>query len=155
MDEKMKKNLEKFDADYCKIASKDAWEPKDIEMMKDLQKLMYYIEVRDAMKGGQYEDWGEEEDMGSGRSYARNRNRMGQFTSGHYPMPYYTGAGYSNMGGSGRRYYDGNRGGYSGNRYYDGEKENAINDLQRMMEASNDPEVRMHIQDAINNLKAR
>ena len=49
------KQIEEFEKDYDKIAAKDAWEPCDITKMKDLQKLIYYLEVREAMKNdGEY-----------------------------------------------------------------------------------------------------
>ena len=44
MEDKMYKQIEKFEADYDKIASKEVWDPSDITKMKDLQKLMYYLE---------------------------------------------------------------------------------------------------------------
>lgn len=78
MDAKTHKLIEKYEQDFEKISSKEGWEPKDVEMMKDLQKLMYYLEVRCAMKEAD-DDW------------PRSRSR---------------GSGYYGHMGSGRRYYD-------------------------------------------------
>lgn len=165
MGDMMKKQIDKFEADYNKIASKEAWEPKDITMMKDLQKLMYYLEVRCTMKeGGEYPG-SEYIDEGSGRSYARNqvrnRNAMGQFTSngsGMYPMGYGRLDDMSGTDGmSGRRYYDGGsymRGG-SGRRYYDAEKEKAIHELHRLMDSKDDPEIRATLQNVIHELEMK
>lgn len=167
MADKTKRQIEKFEADYEKVASKDVWEPCEITLMKDLQKLMYYLEVRKAMKeGGNYpgseymED--DDDDEMSYRSYARMRNGMGQFTSGRRSR---AGGSYDrgmpgNMGGSGRYpmnggpwYYDDGRG--SGNRYYDGEKEDAVHKLHKMMDSDNNPEFKMAIQEAIRFLEAK
>lgn len=84
MRDKMKRQIEMFEADYDKIASKEVWDPSDITKMKDLQKLMYYLEVRCAMKDGNDYPGSEHMSRGyDGRSYGR--------------MPY------------GRNYYDSER----------------------------------------------
>ena len=144
-----KKLIEKFDEDFHKISSKEGWEPCDITLMKDLQKLMYYMEVREAMKsGGEYpgSEYMDERGYGYGdydMSYRRGRDSMGRFTSGDY--------GYGNRGGygdrgygrsydqgygrmPGNRYYDGNMGGGSGRRYYDSDKDTTMEYLHRLME---------------------
>lgn len=144
MGDQMKKQVEKFESDYDKIFSKGAWEPKDITMMKDLQKLMYYLEVRCAMKEG--EDYPGSEYMDErGSSYARGGNQARSPMTGRY-MP---------RGGSGTypMYYDDMRG--SGRRYYDDEKESAIHRMHKMMDSESNPDVRMAIQEAIRNLESR
>lgn len=85
MDMERKKQVEKFQQDYDTIFSKEKWEPHEITLMKDLQKLMYYIEVRCAMKEASDDNWNPDE-----RSY-RGQMRM-PHTSGY-----------------GRRYYDGEK----------------------------------------------
>ena len=87
MDAKTHKLIEKYEQDFEKISSKEGWEPKDVEMMKDLQKLMYYLEVRCAMKEAD-DDW------------SRSRSRGSGYYPGDYDRRYYGGMG------SGRRYYD-------------------------------------------------
>ena len=124
-----KKLIEKYEADFHTISSKDAWTKDDLEKMKDLQKLMYYMEVRCAMKdGADYPGQKYMDERGyDGYSYARSMPRHnpanGRFVSGtSYPM------GYSyNM---------------SGRRYYDSEHEKFMNDLTRMMNMETDPATR-------------
>ena len=123
MDMKTQKLIEKYEGDFDKISSKEGWEPQDIEIKKDLQKLMYYIELRCAMKEGQ-QDY-------------RRQSRGGY-------------GGYGMMGGSGRYYND--MGGGSGRRYYDDEKESALGRMYKMMESETNPEARMAIQMAIREL---
>ena len=130
-----KKLLEKFDADFHKISSKEMWEPCDITLMKDLQKLMYYIEVRAAMKDGDRQYPGYEyieDDM----SY-RGRDSMGRFTSGRMHGRYY-----DDMNSSGRRYYD-------------SEKDNVANYLHRMMDSENRPEMKNAMQAVLRELEAK
>lgn len=146
MGDQMKKQVEKFEDDYEKIFSKSAWEPKDITMMKDLQKLMYYLEVRCAMKEGEEYPGSEymDERSNSYNSYARggqarnaaNGRYMSRGGSGTYPM-----------------YYDDMRG--SGRRYYDGEKEDAIHKLYKAMDSESNPEYRMAVQEAIRILESK
>lgn len=142
MEEKTYKQIEEFEKDYDKIASKDVWDPSDITRMKDLQKLMYYLEVRCAMKdGGDY----------PGSNYMNRGSYRGNRGSGHYPMdggPWYYDNG-QNM--SGRRYYDS----MSGRRYYDDDRKSAIDRLQRMMETETNQSVKMAIQNAIMELNER
>ena len=156
-----RKLVEKLDGDFHKISSKEGWEPCDITLMKDLQKLMYYIEVRDAMKdsgeypGSQYMDSREYDrsyrgGRRSGRSYDNYDGR-----SMHIPMmndnPWYYDGGYDQ--GSGRRYYDDMRS--SGRRYYDSEKDNTMNYLHRMMETDSRPEMKSAIQTLMRELEAK
>ena len=160
-----KKLLEKFDVDFHKISSKEGWEPCDITLMKDLQKLMYYIEVRSAMKEGerQYPGYEYLEDS----SY-RGRDSMGRYTSGHggydggynYRMGRGRGSGMMDMdpyymdgARSGRRYYDDM--GSSGRRYYDSEKDNALGYLHRMMDSENRPEMKSAMQTLLRELEAK
>lgn len=161
-----KKLLEELDSDFHKISSKEGWEPCDITRMKDLQKLMYYMEVRDAMKKGekQYPGYEYIEDM----SY-RGRDSMGRYTSGRgsYDTGYdnrmmVRGRGSGMMGmdpyymdgmRSGRHYYDDM--GSSGRRYYDGEKDNALGYLHRMMDNENRPEMKSAMQTLLRELEAK
>lgn len=156
------KQVEKFDADYNKIYSQDGWTKEDVEMMKDLQKLMYYIEVRCAMKdGGEYpgEQYMDEMsyngydsrsyDGGYDNSYARGSYGRGNMGGGRSmimqngrPMMYSRNGMYNN-GMSGRRYYD------------SGEKENSLNDLRRMASMEQDPEKRSMIENAIRVLEVK
>lgn len=152
--------IDKFEADFHKIASKEGWEPCDITLMKDLEKLMYYIEVRDAMKGtGEYPG---SEYMGDMRSYARGRNPMnGRFTSGGMGYGnYYDGRSMHNMPmddgpwGYDNRYYD-QGSGRSGRRYYDGEKDSTVAYLRRMMDSETRPEMKTAMQNVIKELEMR
>ena len=154
------KQVEKFDADYNKIYSQDVWTKEDIEMMKDLQKLMYYIEVRCAMKDGadypgeQYMDemgyngngYDSRSYDGYDNSYARGgygRGNMGRSMAmqNGRPMPYGRNGMYGN--------------GMSGRRYYDGEKDKAMSDLRRMMSMEQDPEKQAMIESAIHALEMK
>lgn len=127
-----KKLIEKFEADFQTLSSKNGWTPEDLEKMKNLQKLMYYLEVRCAMKeGADYpgEQYMDERSYDS-RSYRGMPNRSpstGRFTSGHYPMNDYS----YNM---------------FGRRYYDSEHDSLRNDLQRMMMNEKDPMIRQHME---------
>ena len=136
MDDKMRKLVDRFDADFHEYAGKATWEAKDITMMKDLQKLMYYIEVRCAMK---------EADDRRDYSYADNDRSYG--------MGYNRG-GY---GGPGRKYYNGpsNYSNATGRRYYDDERENAIRRLHQIMDSESNQELRMAMQNVINELEER
>lgn len=151
MGENMYKQVEEFQKDYDKIYAKGKWEPCDYTTMKDLQKLMYYIEVREAMKnGGDYpgSEYMDQNSYGRGYSYARgntmhnpsNGRFMPRGGSGTYPM------------GNGPWYYDN---GMSGRRYYDGEKEDAIHKLHKAMDAETNPDFRMAIQEAIHMLEGK
>lgn len=138
-----KKLIEKFEADFNNLSSKNGWTPDDLEKMKNLQKLMYYIEVRCAMKEGQDYPGSEYMDQRmsyDNRSYAGggsmpNRNsQTGRFMSGHYPY----GMTYT-----------------SGRRYYDGPHENAVMDLRRMAMNEQDPEARAAMENALRYLEMR
>lgn len=129
MDMKTQKLIEKYEGDFDKISSKEGWEPSDITIMKDLQKLMYYIELRCAMKEGQQDYRGQ------------SRGGYGGYGAGRY----------GTMGGSGRYYND--MGSGSGRRYYDDEKESALGRMYKMMESETNPEARMAIQMAIRELE--
>lgn len=169
MEDMDKKLVEKLDVDFHKWASKEGWDPCDITLMKDLQKLMYYIEVRDAMKNGTKQYPGSEY-MEDERSYRRGRNAMGQFTSGHQDYGYdnYDGRSMHNMPmndapwdydgryyeqGSGRRYYDDMRA--SGRRYYDSEKDNTVNYLRRMMDSETRPDMKTAMQNVLRELESK
>lgn len=143
MAENIMKENECFQKDYDKLYAKDVWSKDDLEQMKDLKKLMYYNLVIDAMEnGGEYPGSEHMPEM----SYARGRNRMGQFTSGNNGMTYGNWNA-NNASGmyypeypmmNGNRYYDGMN--TSGRRYYDSERENAIHMLHHMMEDTDDKE---------------
>lgn len=129
----MKRTLAELEKDFEKVASKNAWDPADITRMKDLQKLMYYMDVRCAMKEG--EDYPGSEYMpdGASKTFARGRNRMGQFTSGNM-----NGGMWDNRSGMYHypdMYYDG---GMSGRRYYDSERDKNLHKLHHMMENTDD-----------------
>ena len=140
MGEQCMKENAAYQQDYDKMFAKGTWSPQEISMMKDLKKLIYYNLAIDAMENGQgHPGEGHLPEM----SYARNRNAMGQFTSGtgsyggdnwdnrsgHYPY-------YPDMGGG--MYYDGMNNS-SGRRYYDSEKEKAIHQLHHMLDGTDDP----------------
>lgn len=129
MDMKDQKLLEKFEADFDKISSCEGWTKEQVEMMKDLQKLMYYIEVRNAMKEGSESNW---DSRGYGTGHT---GRSGWNYSNRY-MPSHDTSGY-------------------GRRYYDSEKDNAISRLHYMMENESNPELRMALQSAIRELEAK
>lgn len=148
MGDMVKKHIEEFEKDFEKVASKNAWDDKDLERMKNLQKIMYYIELRCAMKEGQ--DYpGSEYMPEETRSFARGRDSMGRFTSGtaymnrgsgtYYP-PYMDNRYYDDMGSSGRRYYD-------------DEKKNALHKLHHMMDMEENPEKKNALKIAINELE--
>ena len=139
MEESMKRLLHEYDADFHRIADKGSWSPEEITRMKDLQKLMYYIEVRCAMKEG--EEYPGSEYMDVGKSYARGGQRRNP-VNGQY-MSYRT--------MDGNRYYDDGRG--YGRRYYD--TEDAIHKLHKLMDSENNPEFKMAIQEAIHTLEAK
>lgn len=158
MESKNKRLLEKLEADFDQLSSCEKWDKNQIELMKDLQKLMYYIEVRDAMKtGGEYPGSEYMEDDGESRrsytnipnlpnmnSYTRSmpaRRANGQFMSGHYPM-----------NGNGNWYYDG---GMSGRRYLDSEKENAVHYLHRILDSETRPEMVTAMQNVIRELEMK
>lgn len=162
MDSKTKRLIERYENDFDRLSANEMYTPEQLVQMKDLQKLMYYIELRCEMKKAQEEEQGQSDD--EKRSYARRRNAMGQFTSGHYPMMEDEGRYYENMG-SGRRYYEGN-GGYGGNnssgegnmsgrRYYDSEKEKAIHYLHKALDSETRPDVISDIQAVIRELEMK
>ena len=155
MGDKTYRLIEKYEADFDKIASKEVWEPKDICTMKDLQKLMYYIEVREAMKNGEEYPGSEYMDQGSfrdgynmGHSYA-NRGQMRNPSNGQYMS--------RNMSGTypmndGPWYYDN---GMSSRRYYDDGSDHALQKLHQMMETENDPRTKAAMQEVIRKLEMK
>lgn len=145
----MDKFLEKVDADFTKISSKEAWTKEDVELMKDLQKLMYYVEVRCAMKeGGEYPGSEYMDNDSSFNSYARGQAR--NVNTGRYMSR--TGRGGNNGGSGAYPYsYDDMRG--SGRRYYDDSRDNTMNHMRHIMETEQDPEVRMILKRAMKELE--
>lgn len=151
MGESVYRQIEEFEKDYNKIFDKGAWEPCDYTMMKDLQKIMYYIEVREAMKqgeeypGSEYMERSYARGGNSGRGYNRSYDRYMDRGSGGYSM------------NSGRSYYDdgGNSGRTSGRQYYDDEKEDVIHKLHKAMDGERNPEYKMALQGAIRMLEMK
>ncbi len=149
MEESTKRLIEKFEADFHTLSSKEGWTKDDLEKMKNLQKLMYYLEVRCAMKEGQEypgSDYMDQRMSYDSRSYAggnsgQNRsNQTGRYMSGRsnsYGMPTY---GMSYTGGR---------------RYYDGPHEIAINDLRHMAMTEQDPDARAAMENALRYLDMR
>lgn len=143
MEEATKKQIERYQNEFEQKFNKSTWTREDVENMKDLKKLEYYTKVICAMDdGGNYP--GSEYIEQRGMSYA-NQNRSpvtGRYTSGnmsgHYPM-----------------YYDSSNGNMSGRRYYDDERMNAMEELRRMHQMQQNPEVRMALEQALRNLEAR
>ncbi len=129
MEERDKRLIEKLEADFHKLSSQEGWTKEDLEKMKDLQKLMYYMEVRCAMKKGQGYPGSDYMDDYGHTSYAMSQTQR-------FPMGY---QGY-NM---------------SGRRYYDDERSNAIGYLQRMHSNEQNPEMRMALERAIRELEMR
>lgn len=89
MEGKEQRLIEKYEADFDKISSKETWSKEDITMMKDLQKLMYYLEVRCAMKEGTIER-GHSYDSYHGYSNGRS-GRWNPNYDGMYGRKYYDG----------------------------------------------------------------
>lgn len=159
------KKYEELESDFNKILSKGQWKAEDYCTMKDIQKILYYIDVRKAMQEG--EGYPGSEYMPDGMSFRRGRNSVnGQYMSrdmggsGTYYPPYMDENSWDNRGsynggrggnGSGNRYYDGM--GMSGRRYYDSEKEKALHKLHHMMENTDDAERKNALKLAINELE--
>lgn len=141
MDNQDRKIIENLEHAFHGIASqafgKEDIERQDIEDMKDLQKIMYYMEVRCAMKEG--EDY--QDDYMNEMEYS-NRSGIGRYYNSNM---YGRGNNYGRYGynrTSGRRGNSYMNNGSSGRRYYDGEKENSMNDLRQMLQMEQDPEKR-------------
>lgn len=149
-----KKTLEELQQDFDKIASKGAWTDAEYERMKNLQKIMYYMEVRCAMKEGQGypgSEYMDDTDMSFRRGRNMNNGRYMSRDGGsgmHYP-PYMDGNSWAN-GGNGN--WDMNA---SGRRYYDSEKEKAIHKLHHMMENEDNAEKKNALKLAITELEQR
>lgn len=148
MNNQDKKIIDRLENEFYQIASnaisqQESIEREDIENMKDLQKICYYMEVRCAMK--EAEEYMDEEYMDDSdyqkRSYG-NRYYNGGNVYGRGNTNSYTRGGYSRT--SGRRGSSYTNNGRSGRRYYDNEaeKENSMNDLRQMLQMEQDPEKR-------------
>lgn len=129
--EDMKKYIAEFQNDFDKQAAKGVWDDNAIRRMKDLQKLMYYMEVRCAMKEGNDYPGSEHMPETSRMTYAKDRNSM-------WPS---------------HPYYDDQR--TSSRRYYDSEKEKAIHKLHHMMENTDNMEQKNALKLAITELEQR
>lgn len=147
------KIIDRLENEFYQIAShatsqQGSIEREDIENMKDLQKICYYMEVRCAMKESEeYED--EEYTDGSDNQRRSYNNRY--YGGGSMSM---RGNSY-NRGGYGYGRYSGRRnsytGGRSGRRYYDNdaEKENSVNDIRQWIQMEQDPEKRAMLENAM------
>lgn len=157
MSEEIKRENENFQQEYAKFYSKGTWKPEDLEIMKNLKKLIYYNLAICAMEEG-------EGHPGAGHlpemSGARGRDSMGRFTSGNGDWS----RSYDNyQGGSGGMhprypmdggmYYD-NGMTRSGQRYYDSEREKAIKKLHQMMNDTDDPDRKNAYKIALNELES-
>lgn len=152
MDDSMKKTRERLMDEFRQASSAQTWTKECIEMMKNLLKNVYYIDVICAMEDGN-EYPGSEYMPETGASFARGgqrRNSMGQYSRngsydnrgysyGHYPMNY-------------GMYRDG---GMSGRRYYDDEMGSAVHELEQMMNNEANPEKRMALQKILDDLRMR
>jgi len=148
MEDSMKKARERFMDEFRQASSAEKWSKECVELMKNLLKSVYYIDVIDAMEnGGQYP--GSEYMDGSGASYARGgqrRNAMGQYSrTGSYDQ-------YDNRmnNGSGTYPYT-----MSGRYYRDDEMGNVVHMLERMKNSEMNPEKRMAIQEVLEDLRMR
>lgn len=142
-----KKLIEKLEVDFHTLSSKDGWTKDDLEKMKNLQKLMYYMEVRCAMKEGE--------------EYPGSKYMDGQSYDSH---PYYDGNSYRSMPQhnpsngrfmSGHGYPVGYSYGMSGRRYYDSERDKFVNELHRAMSSESDPEMRAEMENLARMLAMR
>ena len=126
MEDAMKKQLDRYQAEFESKYNKPTWTREDIENMKDLKKLEYYTEVLCAMREGKSYPGSEYIDQ-RGMSYANQHRNMntGRYMSGHYPM------------------------------YYDDERMSAMDELRRMHQTQQNPEVRMAIEQAMRSLEVR
>lgn len=142
MDESMKKTRERLMDEFRQASSAQTWTKECIEMMKNLLKSVYYIDVICAMEDGN--DYpGSDYMPETGASFARggqHRNTMGQYSRNgsydnrsYYPMSY----------------------GMSGRRYYDDEMGSAVHELERMMNSEGNPEKRMALQRILDDLRMR
>lgn len=148
-DRKIIENIEDIFYQYASnINPQDDIERSCIENMKDLQKIMYYMEVRDAMKQGEeYDDEYANEMEQPSRSYTGGRyynngntyGRGNSYARSGYNRTYgRRGGSYMNGGRSGRRSYDS-----------EGEKEASINDLRQVIQMEQDPEKRSMLENVM------
>lgn len=144
MNSQDKKIIDRLENEFYQIASniasqQESIEREDIENMKDLQKICYYMEVRCAMKEAEDEymdDPDHEERSYRGRSY-NSYNGSNMYGRGNS----YTRGGYSRTSGRrGGSYMNGR----SGRRSYDNEseKEASMNDLRQWLQMEQDPDKR-------------
>lgn len=159
VEERDMKLIDKFSEDFYQLSSREGWTKEDLENMKNLQKLMYYIEVRCAMKD-ELEDEEDEEEMEYSRSYNDGRSYGSRYYDGG--NMYGRGGGYSNgrsgrYGRTGVRRSNGSSYGggmpYNSRRYYDNEKENSMNDLRQMISMEQDPEKRSMLENIMHSLE--
>jgi len=146
MNSQDKKIIDRLENEFYQIASnvasqQESIEREDIENMKDLQKICYYMELRCAMKESEgYEDEEYMDDDYQKRSYTNRYynggnmyGRGNSYTRGGYGYGRYSGRmGNPYMNGrSGRRSYDN-----------ESEKEASMNDLRQWLQMEQDPEKR-------------
>ena len=157
-DMKIIDNLEEIFYQYASsINPQEDIEKSCVESMKDLQKIMYYMEVRDAMKQGEgYEDEYMNDMEQSGRSYNGGR----YYNSYNGGNMYGRGGNSYTRGGYGYGRFSGRRGnpymnGRSGRRSYDNEaeKENSVNDLRQWIAMEQDPEKRSMLESVMHVLE--
>ena len=139
--EDMKKTIAELERDFDKIASKGVWNDQELSRMKELQKIMYYMEVRCAMKEGNDYPGSEYMPDSFGVMYgARGRSSMGGHRYGDsWPMHH-------------PEYDDMNV--YS-KKYYDSEREKSVHKLHHMMENTDNAEQKNALRFAINALEQR
>lgn len=144
----MKEN-ECFQKDYNKLYDKGTWGKDELEMMKNLKKLIYYNLVIDAMEnGGSYPgseympeiSFRRGRNMNNGQFMSRDMSR--EMSRGMYYPPYMDGNSWD---------MDGRMN--SGRNYYDSEKEKAIHKLHHMMENEDNAEKKNALKLAIMNLE--
>lgn len=132
------KKYEELESDFNKILSKGEWKTEDFCKMKDIQKILYYIDAREGMKNGQGFPGSEYLDGGEGdMSFRRGRNPM----NGRY-ISRDAGRNMNGMNNGSGTYYPPYMDGMnmSGRRYYDSEREKALHKLHHMMDNTDDPE---------------
>lgn len=138
MDDLMNKARERFYSEfsqmYSKAATEEKWSKDCVETMKNLLKCVYYIDVLDAMHNPEgYDESYTRGPYGIARSGAQHMDSMGRYTSrdGGYGM-------------SGRRYYS-----------YDDERHATMDRLQNLMNNEPNAEVRMALQNVMNEMNMR
>ena len=140
MDDLMSKARDRFYSEfnqmYSKAATEEKWSKDCVETMKNLLKCIYYVDVIDAMHNPEEYDSDaySRHSYAMGRSGAQHRDSMGRYASRD--------GGY---GVSGRRYYNS----------YDEDRHAAMDRLQALMNTESNNEVRMALQNVMNEMNMR